>query len=275
MKIVAAVDWSDQNFAALNQTVQLYHPTEVTLVHAVDMSLYFEQGAAVDHETDRGGQLLERAATLVPADVKTVRKINESGSPAQIILDSADQVTADLVAIGTRGRSRLAEAFLGSVSDRVLLHNTRSTLIVKGAARKVQRVLVAIEGFDDGDRIAQWLTKNPFSDPVELCVFNAVVPIEIKKAPQDLQGTKALQEGAQRKAEEIVKITAEKLTNPRYTVSTKVAVGKPTSMIQEQAKDMDLVVVSSHGRTGISRFLVGSVSHAVVHDVSCSILVVR
>jgi nucleotide-binding universal stress UspA family protein len=275
MKIVAAVDWSDQNFAALNQAVQLYHPTEVTLVHAVDMSLYFEQGAAVDHETDRGGQLLERAATLVPADVKTVRKINESGSPAQLILDSADKVAAELVAIGTRGRSRLAEAFLGSVSDRVLLHNTRSTLIVKGAARKVQRVLVAIEGFDDGDRIAQWLTKNPFSDPVELCVFNAVVPIEIKKAPQELQGTKALQEGAQRKAEEIVKITAEKLTNPRYTVSTKVAVGKPTSMIQEQAKDMDLVVVSSHGRTGISRFLVGSVSHAVVHDVSCSILVVR
>ncbi len=176
MKLVVAVDWSDQDFAALNQAVQLYRPTEVSLVHAVDMGLYFEQGAAVDHETDRGGQLLDRAATTVPAEVKTVRKINETGNPAELILESADKVAADLVVVGTRGRSRLAEAFVGSVSSRVLLHNTRSTLIVKGGARKVRRVLVSIQGTEDGDRIAQWLTKHPFNDPVELGLFNAVVP---------------------------------------------------------------------------------------------------
>jgi nucleotide-binding universal stress UspA family protein len=275
MKIAIAIDWSDQDFDALTQTIQLYRPTEVTLVHAIDVSLYFEQEMAVDHETDRGGHLLDRAATMLPADVKAIRKINECGSPAQLILDTADHVAAELVVVGTRGRGRLAQAFLGSVSDRVLLHNTRSTMVVKGTARKVRRVLVAIEGFDDGDRIAQWLTKYLFNDPVELCVLNAVVPIEVKRMPQDTQGTKALQEGARRKAEEIVKTTASKLSSPQYTVSTKVAVGKPTAVIQEQSKDMDLVVVSSHGRTGISRFLVGSVSHAVVHDVTCPVLIVR
>jgi nucleotide-binding universal stress UspA family protein len=275
MKLVVAVDWSDQDFAALHQAVQLYRPTEVTLVHAVDMGLYFEQEAAVDHESDRGTQLLERAAKMVPSAIKMVRRINETASPAELILDSANKVGADLIVVGTRGRSRLAEAFLGSTSSRVLLHNARSTLIVKGGAREVRRVLVAIEGLDDGDRVAQWLMKHPFTDPVEICVFNAVVPIEVKKAPHDAKGTTALQEGAKRKAEDIVKATAGKLTNPQYKVSTKVAVGKPSPMIQEQAKDVDLVVTSSHGRKGISRFLVGSVSYAVVHDVSCPVLVVR
>jgi nucleotide-binding universal stress UspA family protein len=38
---------------------------------------------------------------------------------------------------------------------------------------------------------------------------------------------------------------------------------------------MDLVVVASHGRKGLMRFLLGSVSHSIVHQVTCPILVVR
>jgi nucleotide-binding universal stress UspA family protein len=102
-----------------------------------------------------------------------------------------------------------------------------------------------------------------------------IVPIEVKKAPQDSQGITALPEGAKRKAEDIAKVTAGKLTSPQYRVSTKVTLGKPASMIQELASDMDLVNVSSSGRTGISHFHVGSVSHAVVHDVTCRVPVVQ
>ena len=83
----------------------------------------------------------------------------------------------------------------------------------------------------------------------------------------------ALQEGAT--CEDIVRTTVGKLTNPQYKASTKVAIGKPSQMMQEQAKDMDLVVVSSYGRKSISRLLVGSVSHGVVHNVTCPVLVVR
>jgi len=275
MKVVIGVDWSDQNFAALTQTVQLYRPTELSLVHAIDTGLYFEQGAAVEHETERGRTLLDQAAAKVPAEAKSVRKISETANPAELLLDSADKVAADLVVVGTRGRSRLAEAFVGSVSSRVLQYNTRSTLIVKGGARTVRRLLVAVQGAEDGDRIAQWLTKHPFTDPVELCVFNVVVPFDVKNAPQDPRSAAPLQDGATRKQEDLVKTIAGRLTGPQYKVSTKVSIGNPPVLIQEQAKDADLVVVSSHGRKGVSRFLMGSVSHAVVHDVSCPVLVVR
>jgi nucleotide-binding universal stress UspA family protein len=54
-----------------------------------------------------------------------------------------------------------------------------------------------------------------------------------------------------------------------------VAVGNPAAMVEEQAQAMDLVVVASHGRKGIDRFLLGSVSHAIVHQVTCPILVIR
>ncbi|MBH0198986.1 MAG: universal stress protein [Nitrospira sp.] len=285
MRIAIGVDWSDQAFTAVTQTFHLYHPTDVTLVHGVNLG-FFEQPLVAeaanlqgynDFRTamvDAGAQLLDRTAAMIPSDVKTVRKINEIGSPAQVILDSAQTVLADLVVVGARGRSRVAEAVLGSVSHRVLSHTSRPTLIVKGDAHPIQHVLVAVEGRDDADRILQWLTRHRFATPVELCVLNVVVPIGLD-SPYDALGAKAWWEGAESYAEEFVKETAAKLLDSQYTVSTKVAVGNPAAMVEEHAETADLVVVASHGRKGLDRFLLGSVSHAIVHHVSCPVLVVR
>lgn len=285
MRIAIGVDWSDQAFTAVTQTFHLYHPTDVTLVHGVDLG-FFEQPIIAEaanlqgyHEfrsamVDAGRELLDRVAAMVPPDVTTVRKINEIGSPAQVILDGADTVSADLVVVGARGRSRVAETVLGSVSHRVLSHASRPTLIVKGPSRPIQRVLVAVEGRDDADRIIQWLTRHRFPTTVELCVLNAVVPIGLD-SPYDALGAKSWWEGAESYAEEFVKETAAKLLDSRYTLSTKVTVGNPAAVVEEQAHSSDLVVVTSHGRKGIDRFLLGSVSHAIVHHVSCPVLVIR
>ena len=285
MRVVIGVDWSDQAFAAVTQTFQLYHPTDVTLVHGVELGIlkhpFVAQASNVqgyddfrNAMVDSGNQLLERAAAMVPAEVGSIRKVNEIGNPAQLILDTAENLSADLIVVGVRGRSRLSEVVLGSVSHRVLLHTSRPTLIVRGAARKVQRVLVAIEDRDDADRIAKWLTHHPFADPTKVCVLHALVPIGISD-PYDAMGTGTWWEGAERYADELVQSTAGKLLNPRNTVSTNVATGDPAAVIEQEAKSRDLVVVTSHGRKGLSRFLLGSVSHAVVHHVTCPVLVLR
>lgn len=285
MRIVIGVDWSDQAFAAVAQTFHVYHPTDVTLVHGVELGIlehpFVAQAGNVQgyddfrHAmVDSGRQLLERAAAMVPAEGTSIRKVNEIGNPAQLILDSASTLSADLVAIGARGKSRLSEVVLGSVSHRVLLHSSRPTLIVRGAARKIQRVLVAIEDRDDADRVVRWLTQHPFANPVELLVFHAVVPIGVNE-PYAGPEINAWLEDVQRYAEELVQATAGKLASAHDTVRTKVAQGNPAAVIEQEAKDMDLVIVTSHGRRGISRFLLGSVSHAVVHHVTCPVLVLR
>ncbi len=285
MRVVIGVDWSDQAFAAVTQTFQLYHPTDVALVHGVDLGIFqnpvvAQAGNVQGYEdfrngmVDAGHKALDHAATMVPPEIQSIRKINEIGSPAQVILDSADNLSAELVVLGVRGRNRLSEMVLGSVSHRVLLHGSRPTLIVRGAARKVQRVLIAIECREDADRIVKWLMQHPLADPVDLCILHVVVPIGVDD-PYDALGTKTWWEGAQRYAEELVTSTASKLLNARYKVSTKVATGRAASVIEQEAQPMDLVVVTSHGRKGISRFLIGSVSHAVVHHVTCPVLVLR
>ncbi len=285
MRVVIGVDWSDQAFAAVTQTFQLYRPADVTLVHGVDLGilehpLVAQAGNVQGYDdfrkamVDSGNQLLERAAAMVPADVASIRKVNEVGSPAQLIIDSADNVSADLIVVGVSGRNRLSEVVLGSVSHRVLLHGSRPVLLVRGAARKIQRVLIAIEDRDDADRMAEWLSHHPFVEPTEFCVLHVLVPIGVSD-PYDALGIDPWWEGAERYADELVKSTAGKLLRPHYTVNTKVATGNPAGAIEHEAKGMDLVVVASHGRRGISRFLLGSVSHAVVHHVGCPVLVLR
>lgn len=285
MRVVIGVDWSDQSFAAITQTFHLYHPNDLALVHAVDLGIlkhpFMAQAGDMQGSDefrhamiDAGRQVLERAAAMVPADVTSLRKVNEIGNPAQLILDSANNLSADLVAIGDRGHGRLSEIVLGSVSHRVLLHSSRPTLIVKGHPRAVQRVLVAIEDRDDADRIVKWLMQHPFANPAELHVLHAVVPIGVTEPYVGPEISAWLQD-VQHYAEVLVQSTASQLLSAQYKVTTAVIQGNPATIIEQEAKGMDLVVVASHGRKGLSRFLLGSVSHAVVHHVTCPVLILR
>jgi nucleotide-binding universal stress UspA family protein len=77
------------------------------------------------------------------------------------------------------------------------------------------------------------------------------------------------------KARQIVDDTAKALNGSQFTASADVRVGDPAEIICEVGKGYDLIVVSSHGRKGLSRFLMGSVSEDIVHRADRSVLVVR
>ncbi|MBH0179796.1 MAG: hypothetical protein HP491_18530, partial [Nitrospira sp.] len=95
MRVVIGVDWSDQTFAAIAQIFHLYRPTDVTLVHGVDLGILehpvvAEAGTVQGYDdfrhtmVDAGRQVLARAETMVPSDIQSIRKVNEIGSPAQL-----------------------------------------------------------------------------------------------------------------------------------------------------------------------------------------------
>ena len=285
MNIVVGVDWSEQAFATVQQLLHLYRPSELTLVHGVDLGV-FEYPAVAQAANlqgyddfrhalvDAGRQVLARAAAMLPADSDHLHQINEVGSPADIILKAADAAGADLIAVGARGQTRLSELVLGSVSHRVLMHATRPTLIVKTEAKPVQRVLLCVESRADADRLRQWLLVHPFVNPVELVVLSVVVPLRLAD-PYNLVGFEAWDNRAMTYAEELVHTVERDLKGSQYRVSTRVVTGDVAGSVADQARGMDLVVVGSHGRKGLERFLLGSASHAIVHKVQCPILVVR
>jgi len=285
MKIVAGVDWSDEAFAAVEQLGLLYKPDEVLLVHGVDLGMFQSpllagaanlqgydefRGAMID----AGRQAVERGRTVLPADIPSVQTKSEPQHAAAFILDNADASKADLIVVGTHDHSRLAELLIGSVSHHVLLHSRIPTLIVKGKAKPVARVLLAVEGPDDAARVRSWLTAHPFRNPVAMTILS-IVPSLAMIEPNVMAGYQTWSEEHTRQAEHIVAETAKALSGPRFTVTTQVRTGDPVSVVCEAAGGHDLIVVGSHGRTGVDRFLLGSVSHGIVHKAGCSVLVVR
>jgi nucleotide-binding universal stress UspA family protein len=275
MRIVAGVDCSDEALAAVEQIGLLYRPDEVVLVHGVAQTANL-QGTVELRQTllDTGRKIVERYRALLLAETLSVRALCEAKDPAALILDSAATVKADLIAVGTRDLSRLAKTFLGSVSHRVLLHATVPTLIVKGKARPVTRVLMAVQGQEDATRLQTWLTSHPFKNPVSVTILSVLTPLQNigDQLMVDIQGWS---EQNKRDAEEVVKDAAQALASQYFTVATDVRPGDPASTVCEAGQSHDLIVVSSHGRKGFNRFMLGSVSDGIVHRASCSVLLVR
>ena len=285
MRIVAGVDWSDEAFAAVEQIGVLYRPEEVVLVHGVDLGMFQSplvagvfnmQGYDEFRQAmiDAGRKAVERCSTLLPAEISSIRTLCEVQHPAAFILDSATAVKADLVAVGTRDHSRMTEMFLGSVSHRVVLHATVPTLVVKGKARPIARVLLAVEGGEDAIRLQTWLTSHPFKNPVAVTILSVVPSLHLVD-PRLAVRLKDLSEQSKQQAEQVVKDTARALAGPHFTPSTDVRLGDPVTILCEVGQSHDLIVVGSHGRKRLERFLLGSVSHGIVHRAMNSVLVVR
>ncbi len=285
MRILAGVDWSEEAFAAVEQIGFLYKPDDIVLVHGVDLGMFQSPVVAGAFNVqgyddfrqamiDAGRQAVERCRTLLPAETPSIRTLCEVQHPAAFILDSAATERADLIVMGTHDRSRVTEAFIGSVSHRVLLHATVPTLIVKGKARPITRVLLAVEGREDAIRLQTWLMSHPFKNPVAVTILSVVLSLHLV-APRLTVGLEGWSEQSAQQAEQVVNDTAQALAGPHFTLSTDVRVGDPVTAVCEVGQSHDLIVIGSHGRKGLERFLLGSVSHGIVHRAGRSVLVVR
>jgi nucleotide-binding universal stress UspA family protein len=288
MNIVVAIDWRDQSQSALQMIIDLYEPKELTLVHAVslgplesyplaplmDKEPYQEFENAKQRLMDETRQHLKQIAERVPRDVPSVKQVCEAGGPVNVILEAIKSGATDLVVIGNRGLTQFAEFAMGSVSHLVLLHASCATLVVKGAKKTTQRVVVAVKGPDDAERIKTWLLAHPFKHPMELLVLN-VVPSAFFAPFQGQAGFDAWTQAATATAQRFVDPIAAALNGPHYAATGRVAIGDAADMVAREVGLSDLLVVSTHGRTGVHRLLFGSVSHSLVHRVSGSVLVVR
>lgn len=285
MRIVVAVDWSEPAFNAVQEVCKLYEPEELTLVHAVDMGILespvmaqamnlqgyddFRKGMM-----DAGRQLMDQTAKMVPPRVSSVKRICELGRPAQVVLDAVKAAAPDLVAVGSRGRGRMAELTLGSVSHRILTHASCSTLIAKRPLKTLRKVLVAVEGPEDSTRLRDWLHTHPFITPVDLAVIS-VVPTPYAGDPVAFPYFPLWDETATSFAKDLARNLAQSLDGTHYRASHEVFQGHPADIIGRESANADLLVVGSHARQRLDRFLLGSVSHAVSHRATCSVLVIR
>jgi len=162
------------------------------------------------------------------------------------------------------------------VSHRVATHASCPTLIVNRPMRSLRSILMAVQGPEDAAVLTKFLAAKPFKEPAEITVVT-VIPASQPLFPKGFTKIDELIEKTVVGARTFVEDTASALSKLQYRAKGYILMGEPVSAILQEvsASDPDLILMGSHGRRGVTRFLLGSVSHAVLHRAPGPLLIVR
>lgn len=143
------------------------------------------------------------------------------------------------------------------------------------------KVLVPVEDKEFGQYIVDYIIACKWPADTQFTVFNAIDPNRLDHFAE-ISFAEFLDEVAAQErvdAEQLVSGIADQLraAMKNTTVTTKIVEGHPKDEILREAKEWpaELIVIGSHGRNAVQRFLLGSVSMAVIGAAPCSVLLVR
>jgi nucleotide-binding universal stress UspA family protein len=287
MKYILAVDGSDQSLDATRAFDALSPAESLVVLHVMHVPgiPYPAMGAGVAKDLsmavekamrEEGEHVIDQAVSLLPLHPGSVAKRLETGKPAEVILTMAEEQGTDLVVLGARGIGRIREQVFGSVSHRVMTHAPCSTLIVKKPFRKIQQVLIPVESQEDGEVMVRFFKKKPFREPVSATVLH-VIPFSEPVWPVGAMISQDFRKEMIAHGENYTNGISAELTQLGHQAKGVVVVGAPSyTIIEEATKNAaDVIMMRTHSRSGVSRFLLGSVSHSVVHHTGSSVLLVR
>jgi nucleotide-binding universal stress UspA family protein len=285
MKTILAVDGSDNSYEAVHVMKYIARAEQLTLLHALNVSrpgypemMMLPESAeeiytALEQSMREDGErLLDRVQSLLPLHAGPTKKHLQIGSPAEVIISMAEEQHADLIVMGARGLGPIKERLLGSVSHRILTLAPCAALIVNGPVKAMKQILLPLAGPTDAEAAVRFLQLKPFDDTVELTLMT-VLPSTEPPWPSHAAGAAAATELLEKQTEYIEGV-AERLHAIGYQTHGVAVVGTPSTMILQQATTLrsDLILMGTRGRQGISRFVLGSVSHAVLHKMPCPVL---
>jgi nucleotide-binding universal stress UspA family protein len=237
--------------------------------------------AAADHLSLLEEQLSKRIrGTVVSAEC-------EDGHPSDVIVRSAENWSCDLIVVGSHPRRTLQRLLLGSISQSVIERAPCPVLVVRNskdgdANHPFKRIIVAVDGSPFTNLAVEWLSHRQWFPDTEFCFATVLAPIfdevekgDIQEAMSGLAEQEDKESEAMSQIEKVVSSYWPDLSKESY--SLEAFTGKPADELITFAADWeaDLVVLGSHGHSGLKNLLLGSVSHAVASHAPCSVLVVK
>jgi len=285
MKTILAVDGSDNSYEAVHVLKYIARAEQLTLLHALNVPrpaypMMLPEVAEELYKTleqsmrEDGERLLNRVQSLLPLHAGPTKKHLQIGSPAEVIVSTAEEQKADLIVMGARGLGPIKERLLGSVSHRILTLAPCATLIVNGPVKALKQVLLPLEGPSDAEAAIRFLQLKPFHEAVELTLLT-VLPWTEPPWPGGATAAAAAAstEMLEKQADDLEGV-AERLRALGYQAHGVAVLGIPSTMILQQAATLrsDLILMGTRGRQGVTRFVLGSVSHAVLHKSPCPVL---
>jgi nucleotide-binding universal stress UspA family protein len=188
-------------------------------------------------------------------------RVRTGSSAYEGILEEVGESRPDLIIMGRHGYTGLTRLLMGSVTARVIGHSPCDVLVVpRDVPLSFKRLLAASDGSPFSE--AAWtaalsLAKTMGSD---------LIGVSVAASDRDIPA-----------ATKVVRTLEESASQQGITLDTMIPMGRPEEGIVKAAdfKGASLIIVGSHGRTGLKRLLMGSVAERVIGDAKCPVLVVK
>ncbi len=284
-KLLLATDGSPFSEGAIREAIRLAKrcSSKLSAISVIETNPEYETIAP---------QLLEKAEKAVREHLESVKarakkegvdcstSILEGEDSYNYISEEAAENKISMIIMGRRGRTGLKRLVMGSTVARVIGHAPCNVLVVpKTAVVEFKSIVIATDGSPYSTTAASEAIGIAKKNNSKLTVIS-VVPAELA-TPMNVDfaatGRELLGEKEMQAAEKNAKAVKEAALKEGVAVQAFVMTGKPADAIIETAKEKsaDLIIVGSHGRTGIERLLMGNVVERVIVMSACAVLVVK
>lgn len=280
--ILFPTDGSDGATAVFDHVLDIatQHGATVQVLHVADttaLSITRAGGEVIDAFEEEGERLVEeRAARADSRGVPVVTDVYQGGV-AETIAAYAGEYDSDVIAMPTRGRTGLAQAVLGSVTERVLRRSDTPVLVLPpdGEAEYPYRdILVPTDGSDPS---AEALDAGAAVANALGATLHVLTVVDMRRPGVDIR-SEAGMDGLEQRANALVEEATARARDAGvdsvvgHVASGHDIAGGITGAVETH--DADLVVMGTHGRSGLDRFLLGSVTERTVRTAPVPVLAV-
>lgn len=307
--ILVPLDCSAFSEQALPLAIKLAKESNATLhllsIYSLNNAIWLESTTYID--SDLAAAFQKRYQTYLDSISARIRQqgvsveatvLPQSGSISKLITEHAEQLHADLVIISTHGRGGLARMFLGSVADELIRQLNMPLIAVRpqeanvdvSQSPQLQRILVPLDGAEEAEKMLPAVEKIAKVTNAQLTLLQVITPLLAteyepqgianfdEEVSQLLKKSEEIQTHLRQEAEQYLERVASQLQQHGLTVETQIAIREnPAKAILDIADQeaFDLIALETHGRKGISRWVLGSVADKIIRGATIPIMVHR
>jgi universal stress protein E len=281
MHILAATDFSTRSQRALRRAGLLARDSggELTLVHVVDDDQPPDLVALESREAER--ILSEQIGAMDELRGLRAHALVVAGDPFDGILRAAASTSADLIVMGAHRKQLLRDIFVGTTIERVIRTGPFPVMMVnKEVDQPYQTALAAVDMSAPSVNAIRIGSALGLPGDVRLALVHAFLPLAKGKMfyaglSRDTIDGYVAEERLRATKELIAFLEANGLNDHGKSVRV-VEEGGPFEVISEAAEQLnpDVLIIGTHGRTGVAKALLGSVTEQILRSLDVDILAV-